>query len=74
MINYQKISHFFYKTITVNKFPLYTIMIFFAISNMKGAIFMYKKLIDNLNSEIKTDVSSEEFYEDLEYYEDSTSV
>lgn len=41
---------------------------------MKGAIFMYKKLIDNLNSEIKTDVSSEEFYEDLEYYEDSTSV
>lgn len=35
---------------------------------------MYNKLMDNLKSENKTDVSSEEFYEDLEYYEDSTTV
>lgn len=35
---------------------------------------MYNKLMDNFKSENKTDVSSEEFYEDLEYYEDSTTV
>ena len=63
-----------WKDITLNKFLLYIVMIFYVISINERRSLMKIFVIENLKTENRTEVCSEEFYEDLEYYEDSIPV
>lgn len=49
-------------------------MIFYVISINERRNLMRIFVIENLKTENRTEVCSEEFYEDLEYYEDSIPV